>query len=82
MYACVYVCMYVCMYVYIYIYIYMYVYIYIYIYMCKEPHIKAGYERIEEIIRNNLINADKILAFYQPYVFLLDEMQNVEAFTE
>jgi len=47
-----------------------------------EAHIKKGFKRIEEIIRTNLLNAEKTLELYEPFLFLLDEDIRVTAFTE
>lgn len=47
-----------------------------------EDHIRAGYLRIDQIIRMNLSNAEKVLELYQKYLFLLDEHDRVMEFFE
>ncbi|CAE8677136.1 unnamed protein product [Polarella glacialis] len=47
-----------------------------------EDHIKAGYLRIEQIVRINLANAEKVLELYKPFLFLLDEEERVSSFLE
>eukprot|EP00931_Biecheleriopsis_adriatica_P059471 TRINITY_DN3558_c0_g2_i1.p1 TRINITY_DN3558_c0_g2~~TRINITY_DN3558_c0_g2_i1.p1 ORF type:complete len:4446 (+),score=1220.06 TRINITY_DN3558_c0_g2_i1:273-13340(+) len=47
-----------------------------------EDHIKAGFNRIEQIVRMNLQNAEKTLELYEPFLFLLDEEDRVTTFLE
>eukprot|EP00971_Amphidinium_carterae_P281335 5585678-Amphidinium_carterae.1 len=47
-----------------------------------EAHIHAGYERIKLTVQTNLLNAQKVLELYTPFLFLLDEEQRVTLFAE